>query len=89
MDIENIPGFNRLHGEPKDWDSNTRGPIGVLNTRDEEDEYSGLRFMVSQFKPTTEELAILNEGGSIRFGINAVEQHPIIRLPYVVREGEF
>lgn len=86
---ERIPGANRAHGAPKDWDANERGDINILHTRDEEDEYSGLRFMVSQWKPTAEELAILNEGGSVRVAINTGEQHPIIRYPVVVPEGAF
>lgn len=45
--------------------------------------------MVCQWKPTPEELAILNAGGSVRTAVNAVEQHPIIRYPVVVPEGEF
>ncbi|USN15720.1 hypothetical protein BABAJAGA_00800 [Brevundimonas phage vB_BgoS-BabaJaga] len=86
---ERIPGANRAHGAPKDWDANERGTINVLQTRDEQDEYSGLNFMVCQWKPTPEELAILNAGGSVRTAVNAVEQHPIIRFPTVVAAGEF
>lgn len=87
MEVERIPGANRSHGEPDGWDANERGPVGVLPTRDEEDEYSGLVFMVSQYKPTPEELALLNAGGSIRIGINC-HKHPVIRIPYVVGPGE-
>lgn len=90
---EKIPGANRANGAPAGWNEEEDGPIQVLWTRDEEERYSPLFFMVSQFKPTPEELEVLNNGGSIRFGINCFEgadgvrRHPVIRLPYVVEPG--
>ena len=37
---ERIPGANRAHGAPKDWDANERGDINVclLYTSDAADE---------------------------------------------------
>lgn len=85
MQVDRIPGANRVHGAPENWDE-SRGEILGLPTRDEEDPGSGLFFMVSQFTPSAEELEILNAGGSIRIGISC-DQHPVLRIPYVVEKG--
>lgn len=91
---EKPPGANRANGAPQGWDEERDGPINVLWTRDEEQPDSPLFFMVSQYRPTQEELDVLNAGGSIRLGINCnegfdgVRRHPVIRIPYVVAKGE-
>lgn len=93
MNHVKIPGANRAHGAPADWVEEEHGPISVLFTRDEEDPESGLVFFTSQYTPTPEELAVLNAGGSIRVGINAIKgddgvrRHPVIRIPYVIEAG--
>jgi len=85
MDVERIPGATRNFGAPKDWNPERDGPCGVLPIRDEACD-RGMHWMVSQYKPSPEDLAVLNAGGSIRLGINGTT-HPVIHIPYVVPAG--
>jgi hypothetical protein len=75
MEIRRIPAATRDIGKPQGWDDDVHGPCASLPVRDE--EHNGVHYMVSAWAPTPEQLAILNEGGSIRLGI-AGYVHPVV-----------
>lgn len=70
----------RKPGAPKDWDESL-GPCGALSINDS--AWGGPdathNIMTSAWKPSKEELDILNAGGHVFLGIHGVI-HPVVQL---------
>lgn len=66
-------------GKPSDWDERLDGPCISLPVRDEVEVISGVNFMLSLWRPTAEDLAVLNCGGMVALRI-AGYVHPVISL---------
>ncbi len=63
MKTTEFPEMNGGLGAPADWDEKAEGPCGYLPTH-----HDG-RAWTSRWKPTEEELAILNDGGHVYLGV--------------------
>lgn len=77
MEIKRIPAATRDIGKPEGWVEDVHGPCATLPVRDE--EHDGIRYMVSAWEPTPEELEALKNGGSIRLMV-AGYIHPVVAL---------
>lgn len=77
MNIENIKGFTHLFGAPLDWDHDVI-PCDALPVKQVEGE-AGVVWMVSQWKPTAEELAVLLANGSIHLWVQG-QAHPVVAI---------
>ncbi len=77
-----ISGCTRSIGKPAGWDEALDGPCGTLHVRDQIDITSGINFMQSLWKPTRDELAVLNGGGMILLSI-AGAVHPVMSMEIV------
>jgi hypothetical protein len=67
---------NADFGPPEGWNDNTDGKCGHLSVRRE--EYNGRYEFISAWKPTPEELVLLNKGGVVELGCIGVQ--PPVRL---------
>jgi hypothetical protein len=72
-----IEGATRVLGAPGDWDESRSGPCCSLPIRD--DVIDGVRYMVSAWEPTPEEIELLKAGGALLLGINGIA-HPVVFL---------
>lgn len=63
MKVATIKGANHNPGAPRDW-SEANGPCGALPINYRKDSYGNYE-SVSAWKPTDEELKLLNEGGFV------------------------
>lgn len=62
---------------PANWDEETMGPCGVLSVRVQE-EQGGVTECVSTWKPTLEEIGMLQEGGEVI--LTVVGRQPAVSL---------
>lgn len=74
MDRTQHPSNNRVLGAPKNWDQNEL-PCGALPITDTEIE--GLPVMVSFWRPTAEELALINKGATISLWVYGAVHPPV------------
>lgn len=58
-------GYNALFGAADGWDEKSRGAVGTLCVRREYHPEPNLITCTSMWKPSKEELALLNAGGSV------------------------
>jgi hypothetical protein len=71
-----IEGMTRDLNKPRDWDEERDGPCGSLPIRDE--VFGGrVSIMFSEWKPSTEELALLNAGASVILGVCGTVHPPV------------
>jgi len=77
MDIGKIKGFTRELGKPQDWDDATMGVCKALPIIDI--DCNGTNVMVSEWKPTPEELIKLMAGNSIKLWLFG-QSHPPVML---------
>lgn len=84
MQVCDFQGSRPL-GAPRDWDQERDGACSVLPVADVVDEQSGLNFMYSVWRPTTEQLAALNNGGAVRLGIGG-RVHPVVNMAVLTPE---
>jgi len=66
-------------GKPADWDETLDGPCITISVCDFTDIQSGANFMKTLWRPSPEELAVLNNGGVISLEICG-DRHPVIGL---------
>lgn len=74
MEIGNIKGHTRVLGAPPDW-NNDEVPVGALAVADV--HVDGEPWMVSEWRPTADELAHLMANGSIYLWIHG-RTHPVV-----------
>jgi len=79
MDICKIDGATRVLGAPADWD-NTQGECVGLPIVDHPEGW-----MISQWRPTHEELRALIEGGSIRLWVQGTV-HPVVSIEAIAKD---
>jgi hypothetical protein len=72
-----IENHTTCAGKPKDWDAAKSGHCGGLAVRVE--QYDGLVWMVSAWRPSPDELAALNRGACINLRLSA-PQHPVVGM---------
>jgi hypothetical protein len=72
-----IEGMTRDLVKPRDWDDEKNGTCGSLEIRDEEFRFGN--GMISHWKPSENELKILNEGGVVQLCVCG-EVHPPVAL---------
>lgn len=77
----NFPGARRI-GAPKNWQADLDGEVGTIFVTDAVDTLSGMNFMYSIYKPTTEEIAAVINGGVLRLGIMG-HSHPVFQLGFL------
>lgn len=76
MERTQHPSNNAVIGAPVGWDQGTLPCSALPITRLDED---GLPVMVSFWRPSAEELARLNTGGSVSLWIYGTE-HPVVSV---------
>lgn len=69
-------------GKPKKWDVDLDGPIISVSVHDYVDVQTGLPFMLTGWRPSADELAILNNGGYIALHI-AGDGFPVMLIEAV------
>lgn len=74
MQICNFPGARTI-GPPRTWD----GECGTIFVTDAVDTLSGMNIMYTVYKPTAEDLEVLNNGGVLRLGIMGTT-HPVFNM---------
>lgn len=72
-----IAGFTRNLGAPENWEDDGNGPCISLPIRDHVEE--GVRWMISRYEPSAEDIQNLIAGRPLELWINGVN-HPAIRL---------
>ncbi len=77
MLMRRIEGATRVYGKPENWDDEQNGSCVALAVREE--VHGGIRFMVSAWEPTPEELEAIKAGASIHLMISA-PQHPVVAM---------
>lgn len=72
----------RRIGKPQNWDPDT--PCEEISVIDTEIPIGPnlVTFMMTLWKPTPEELEILNKGGFLRLGISG-KQHPVMFIDFI------
>lgn len=78
MEIKRIEGATRTLGAPKDWQEDDSGKCYGLPIRDVVTD-DGLKWMVSAWEPSPEELKLLQSGVTIKLMINGIS-HPVVSL---------
>lgn len=78
---------NMLLGKPKDWDDARDGICHSLSVRGEIHGERKMIKLVSTWKPSQEELILLNIGGAIELSILSPSQPPVA-LRAVVPKGD-
>jgi hypothetical protein len=78
MDIVEIAGATRHLGAPKDWDPARDGECGSLPIRDEPFA-PGVNRMVSEWRPSPEEIELLAQGAPLQLHIIGTT-HPVVAL---------
>ncbi len=76
MHAQPIKNQTRNLGKPADWDEQKLGPCGSLPIVDAILP-GGARCMVSAWKPTESELALLNEGGLVYLTVVGTVHPPV------------
>lgn len=76
----NFAGVTRILGPPANWDGGELGPCGELPVRQDG------HVIESVWRPTPEELALLNRGGGVRLTVIGVA-HPVVALDAVAPEA--
>jgi hypothetical protein len=71
-----ISGATRNFGAPEGWSEETHIPCETLAVCDLTDDF-GHPVMVSSWKPTSEELALLNNGAEIHLNIWGIAHPPV------------
>ena len=66
-------------GKPRDWIPELDGDCGTIFCIDAVNELVGHNFKYSFYKPTAEDLAVLNAGGALRLGIMC-NAHPVFNM---------
>lgn len=79
MNPVDITERTRAIGAPLNWGQSLDGPCGILCVRDGVDLQSGARTMASLWKPSGEDLRLLNLGLPILLTIFGVE-HPVVSM---------
>ena len=77
MQTTNHPLADRVIGAPTNWDEALHGPCDALHVMVA--KIDNMRMLCSFWKPTPEELAELNAGGSVMVGLCTLE-HPVITV---------
>lgn len=77
MDIVQVKNPSRIFGKPRTWNEKTQGSCGSLPIIDQ--AHSGTRFMVSFWRPTKEELELLQNGGVIQLHVEGYI-HPVVAM---------
>lgn len=77
-----ISGQADVFGAPEGWDVSLDGPLGTISVRSEVDIVTGMPIKLSLWKPTADELEILNGGGMLKLGV-CCNRHPVISLDIV------
>lgn len=80
MEIVKIDGATRVLGKPADWDE-SQGECVELPIVDHPEGW-----MVSEWRPTQEELRALIEGGSIRLWVQG-SAHPAVFIEAIEQTG--
>lgn len=80
MEIVKIEGATRVLGAPADWD-NTQGECVGLPIVDHPEGW-----MISEWRPTQEEMRALIEGGSIRLWVQG-SAHPAVSIEAIESTG--
>lgn len=75
MNHQKIEGMTRDLGKPRNWDEATQGTCGSLPIRDERQQSGNV--MVSEWKPTAEELRALIAGASVFLEICGTVHPPL------------
>jgi hypothetical protein len=83
MDIKHITGATHMLGAPPNWDPEKDGACGVLPVRAGMHS-PGVPCMVSEWKPSPEEIAVLAAGGSIFLSVVGAT-HPVVAV-YIADE---
>lgn len=79
MDWVNFKGANLQLGKPRDWDDATQGECGTLPVLRDDAGF------VSCWRPTPDELAMLNDGGVVTLTVIG-EGHPPVSLATAIVE---
>lgn len=69
-------GAQHNYSKPENWDDAKDGPCGDLQVRKELYGQRGIIQCVSTWKPSAEELRMLNAGGVVECAICALDQPP-------------
>lgn len=80
MEIVKIEGATRVLGAPADWDESQGICMGLPIV----DHPEG--WMISEWRPTHEEMRALIEGGSIRLWVQG-SSHPAVSIEAIERSG--
>ena len=62
MEFKHIRGATAYPGAPANWDADRDGPCGALPIREIGDARAGRGFVESAWRPTLEEMTLLNAG---------------------------
>lgn len=81
MEIVKIDGCTRVLGAPSDWDHTKAECVGLPIF----DHPEG--WMISEWRPTVEELQALQNGGTIRLWVSG-SAHPVVSIEAVAASGE-
>ena len=81
MEIVKIEGATRVLGAPADWDHNKAECVGLPIV----DHPEG--WMISEWRPTQEELRALIEGGTVRLWVGG-SAHPVVSIEAIAANGE-
>lgn len=81
MEIVKIEGATRVLGAPADWDHNKVECVGLPIV----DHPEG--WMISEWRPTHEELRALIEGGTVRLWVGGTV-HPVVSVEAIAANGE-
>lgn len=76
---QKIVGYTRTLGAPRNWDERSQGHCGELPILDTVHEESRMQVMMSEWKPTPQELRKLVAGGSLFLTISGT-QHPVVGM---------
>lgn len=78
MQACNFDGAHAV-GKPRDWIPELDGECGTIFCFDAVNELIGHNFKYSFYKPTEEDLRVLNAGGALRLGIMC-DAHPVFNM---------
>jgi len=76
---KHIRNATRVLGKPTDWDDAENGPCVGLPILDYEEPSTGVKYMISLWEPSPEELKAIIAGAPIKLWVCGVA-HPVVAL---------